>query len=259
MIQTLDVQIKQLEYMKKYPDNIYYIGNIDLLKNKMVSIVGTRKPTPYTKQFTYNISKALSQNNITIVSGAAMGVDAIAHSAAGTNNTIAVAGTGLDIRYPATNKKLIQDIEQNGLMLSMFKANTQSMPYNFPLRNEIVVALGDILIVTQSDEKSGTMRSVEFALKMGKKIYVLPHRLEESKGTQKLLEQNLATPIYNIDNFVSEIVGNDIKKDNLVDPIFEYLNTNPTFDEATQKYPNELFEYELNGKIEVKNGRVIVI
>lgn len=187
-----------------------------------------------------------------------MGVDAIAHNAAGSSNTIAVAGTGLDIRYPSVNRKLIEDIELNGLMLSQFPSKTPSQRYNFPIRNELVVALGEILIVAQADENSGTMRSVEFALKMGKPIFVLAHRIGESIATNKLLKDGLATAIYDIDTFIEDFVGfkNQIKHS---DDFLEYCKSSPTYDEVMIKFPEKLFEYELNGKIKIESGLVFVI
>ncbi len=207
MIQKIDFRIKELEDMNKYPEELFYIGDTNLLQKRKISIVGTRKPNQYTRQQTHNIAKVLSDNGFIIVSGGAMGVDAISHEAAGSSRTIGVAGTGLDIRYPVTNKKLIQEIEQNGLMLSQFPPKTNSRNYHFPLRNELIVALGEVLIVTQSDLKSGTMHSVKFAKAMGKKIYVLPHRLGESEGTNLLLANNEAQAIYDIDNFTANLLG----------------------------------------------------
>jgi len=102
MINEINFHINQLDSMKKYPKNIFFIGKEELLKKRMVSIVGTRKPNAYTKQYTYELSKKLSQNNICIVSGAAMGVDAIAHNAAGSSNTIAV------VSFPMINLTLQQ-------------------------------------------------------------------------------------------------------------------------------------------------------
>jgi DNA processing protein len=258
MIQEINFHINKLDSMKKYPKNLYYIGNTALLEKRTLSIVGSRKPNSYTKQYTHELSKELSKHNICIVSGAAMGVDAISHHAAGTNNTIAVAGTGLDIRYPVVNKRLIEDIESNGLMLSQFPIKTPSQRYNFPIRNEVVVALGECLIVTQADENSGTMRSVEFALKMKKPIFVLSHRIGESIGTNKLLEKGLATPIYDIDKFIEDFVGfkNKIKHS---DDFLEYCKTNPIYDEAMSLFPEKLFEYELSGKITIENGLVFVV
>ena len=144
------------------------------LNKRKISIVGTRRPNSYTKEFTYKLASKLSDANVCIVSGAAMGVDAIAHQGATSNNTIAVVANGLDIRYPSVNKNLIVDIEKNGLILSAYKENEKARNYTFVLRNEIVVALGEILIVTQADINSGTLSSVEYALKMGKKVYTLP-------------------------------------------------------------------------------------
>ena len=258
MIKTIDFTIPELKAMKKYPDELFYIGDTKLLQKRKISIVGTRKPSGYTKQFIHKLAKELSNNDICIVSGAAMGVDAIAHNAAGTHNTIAVAGTGLDIRYPAINRKLIEDIEKNGLILSQFQQNTPSRRYNFPIRNELVVALAEVLIVAEADIGSGTMRSVEFALKMEKQIYVLPHRLNESEATNKLLEEEKAIAIYDIDHFIEKIVGykNEIKhKDNFL----EYCKKNPLYDDIALLHADKLFEYELLGKIEVTNGMVTVL
>jgi len=258
MIQEVNFHITKLDDMKKYPKNIFYIGNIDLLKKRTISIVGTRKPNSYTKQYTHELAKSLSKHNICIVSGAAMGVDAIAHNGSGTHNTIAVAGTGLDIRYPAINRKLIESIENEGLMLSQFPIKTPSQRYNFPIRNELVVSLGECLIVTQADENSGTMRSVEFALKMKKPIFVLAHRIGESLGTNKLLENGQATAIYDIDKFIEDFVGfkNEITHS---DDFLEYCKKNPTYDEAMLKFSAKVFEYELLGKIKIENGLVFVV
>ena len=108
----LQYKIEELERMKKYPDELNYIGNLELLKRKKVSIVGSRHPNQYTKIMTQDLAKKLSLNGICIVSGGAMGVDAIAHKSAGVDNTIMVAGTGIDIRYPKIHSKPIQEIEE---------------------------------------------------------------------------------------------------------------------------------------------------
>ena len=90
MIKEVNFHIDKLDTMKKYPKSIHYIGNLDLLNKRTISIVGTRKPNNYTKQYTHELAKALTKHNICVVSGAAMGVDAIAHNAATPQNTIAV-------------------------------------------------------------------------------------------------------------------------------------------------------------------------
>ncbi len=259
MIKTVDFHIKELDNMKKYPKDIFYIGNIKLLKQKKISIVGSRKPNQYARQFTHEIASKLAKVGTYIVSGGAIGVDTIAHLAATPKHTIMVAATGLNKSYPTINKSLIQEIKEEGLILSQFPANEPSRRYNFPLRNEVIVALGDALIVTYADFNSGTLRSVEYALKMKKKIYVLPHRLNESYGTQKLLKKNLATAIYDVDDFIQEFTNTKQLQISQKDNFLEFCKTSPTYDEAVLKNASKVFEYELNGLIQVKHGKISIL
>jgi len=250
----VEFTIKELNSMKKYPKDIFYGGNLDLLKKKKISIIGTRRPSSYTKFLTARIASELSKRGICIVSGAAMGVDSIAHQNAGASNTIAVMANGLDIKYPSVNKSIITNIEKDGLVLSQFEEGFRATPWSFVVRNEIVVALGDILIVTEADLKSGSMRSVDFALKMGKKIYVLPHRLGESEGTNYLLKNNLATAIYDVDEFTSTFGEISVEQDEFL----EYCKINPSYEDAIKKYGEKVFEYELNGKVLIANNIIII-
>ncbi len=257
MIYEIGEYISELDAMSKYPKKLFYIGNKELLKKRKVSIVGSRRPINYVKNSTFEIASKLSQRGICIVSGAAMGVDALSHRGAGAKNTIAVMGNGLDIRYPTVNKSLIESIEKNGLTLSQFENDQKATPWSFVQRNEIVVALGEVLIVTQADMKSGSMRSVEFAQKMGKKIYVLPHRIGESDGTNYLLEKNMAEPIYDIDSF-ADMFGMK-EKVYYEDEFTLFCKTSPSYDEAVLKFGEKIFEAELEGSIVVKNGKIIIV
>lgn len=243
--------------MKKYPKELFYIGNTELLKRKKISIIGSRSANQYSKQLTYELASKLSQVGVCIVSGGALGIDAIAHKAAGTDNTIMVAGTGLDKRYPALNKNMIEDIETKGLVISQFNVGTPSQRYNFPIRNEVVVSLGEVLIVAYADFKSGSMRSVDNALKMGKDIYVFPHRLGESMGTNHLHKMGNAKVIFDIDEFVYKFGG--VKENSSNDEYLSYFKTNPSYDKAVEKYSEKVFEYELNGIIKVSNSKIFII
>lgn len=253
MIEKIDFNIKELDSMKKYPKELFCIGNKNLLNKKKVSIVGSRRPNSYAQNMTHLIAQGLASRDIVVVSGAAIGVDSIAHKAAGVENTIAVVANGLDIKYPAVNKKLIQSIENEGLMLSSYKEGEKARNYSFVLRNEIVVALSEVLIVTYADEKSGTLTSINYALKMGKKVYTIPHRINESIGTQKLLEKGLIEPIYCIETFLNSL-GEMKKKED--DEFSSYLRTFPKYEDALKKYSSELFEMELEGRIKIENGLV---
>jgi DNA processing protein len=258
MIRAVGFHIDTLESMKKYPQPLYYKGNTELLTRQKIAIVGSRKPNQYAREMTHQLALKLSNAGVCIVSGGAIGVDAIAHKAAGASNTIMVAATGLDKRYPAINKNLIADIEKEGLLLSQFEAGTPSTRYNFVLRNELVVALGDILIVTYADLNSGTMRSVEYAQKMGKEIYVLAHRIGDSEATNLLLMQKKAKAIYNIDAFVKELTAFDVKQEKQ-DAFLEYCKSSPSYEDALKKFPSRLFEAELSGEIIIKNAKVYLI
>jgi len=119
MSENIKDHISALDLMKKYPPELFFFFFLDLLKRPKVSMVGTRRPSAYTRQFTYALAKALAKRGICVVSGAAMGVDTIAHEGAGTDNTIAVVANGLDIRYPVINRAMIESIEQKGLILEL--------------------------------------------------------------------------------------------------------------------------------------------
>jgi DNA processing protein len=257
MIKKVTTTISKLEQMTNYPKELFAIGNLELLKKPSVSIVGSRRPNQYAQQYTHQIANRLSNAGICIVSGGAIGVDTISHIGAGSNNTIMIAGTGLDKRYPAINRKLIEDIENSGLVLSQFEAGVPSNRWNFPIRNEIIVALSDILIVPYADINSGSSRSIKYALDMGKSIYVLPHRIGDSDGTNRLLQDGKAKAIFNIDEFIAQFGNN--KRDNINDKFLEFCKTNPTYTEAINKDKIKVFEYELNGKIKIKDGIVSLV
>ncbi|OYZ65007.1 MAG: DNA processing protein DprA [Sulfuricurvum sp. 24-42-5] len=258
MLNTVPHRISDLESMQNYPKNLDYKGSLELLTRPKISIVGTRRPNPYTRSVTYELAKKLSVNGIVVVSGAAAGVDTIAHQGAGFENTIAVLPCGIELRYPKSNSELIKSIENKGLTLSQFEPSFEARAWSFVVRNEIVVALGECLIVTEADIGSGSMRSVDYALEMGKQIYVLPHRIRESEGTHRLLAQGKVKAIENIDDFVSHISN---KTRNMITdtPFLAFCRTLPSYEEVMQKFPKEIFEAELSGIVDVKNGRVVIV
>ncbi len=226
----------------------FYKGDLSLLQKPKISIVGSRRPNSYTKTMTLRLASALAQKGYVIVSGGAMGVDALAHRGAGAANTIAVLPSGIDILYPSINSKLLAEIGSKGLLLSQFEKDFKPTKWSFVVRNEIVVALGEYLIITQADKNSGSMRSAEIAMKMGKKIYVLPHRIGESDGTNYLAKEGLAEIIWDIDAFVQASSS---------DPFIEYLKSAPTYEEAIALYGERIFEAEVDGLIEVQNMRIV--
>ena len=251
--------IPALADMKSYPKELFFAGNLELLKKTKISIIGSRRPSKYSKELTHKLSSTLNKYDICTVSGGAMGIDAVAHLGSGSSNTISVLPCGINIKYPAVNKNLLADIQDKGLLLSQFKEDFRATPWSFVVRNELVVALGDVLVVAEAQLDSGSMRSIEFALKMDKKIFVFPQRLGDSSATNELLKQSKAKAIYDIEEFIFSLFPHakfPHAKDN---EFLKYCSLNPSYEEALKKYPNKVFESELGGEIEIKNAKVYLV
>lgn len=251
LMETLPSELSNLKMPCK---QLYFRGDLSLLKKRKVAIVGARKAYPYTRAIVQSLAVALKERDVVVVSGAAMGIDATAHRSA-FPNTIGVLANGLDIVYPKVNRHLIEEMEGSSLLLSEYTDGVQAKNYSFVHRNRLVVALSEVLVVAQADLESGSMRSVEYALEMGKKIYVLPHRLGESEGTNTLLEQGKAILIHDIAHFADQF-GSVQEMDE--DAFLHFCKSMPTYDEALRFDSQKLFEYELSGKICVENGLILV-
>ena len=220
---------------------LFYIGDLSLLEKPKIAIVGSRKAGKYTKETTYLLSKKLSKK-YTIITGGALGVDTQAHKGA-YPNTIFVSPSSLDIIYPKSNENLIKNIYKNALAVSEYEKNYRPYKYTFLQRNRIIVALSDFVIIAEADKKSGSMRSFEWAKEYGKKVYVLPHRINESSGTRYLASTNQAEVIWDIDEFCKNLGIEENEK---------IMNLN----EALKEYGSQLYEMELDGKVNIKNGKV---
>lgn len=179
--------IKLLKYIDSdYPDNLkkiydppmilFYKGNINLLKNKSIAVIGSRKPTEYGIKIATQIGKDISNKGINVVSGLATGIDAYAHfgSLLANGNTIAILGNGIDQIYPKENEALYKNIAKKGLILSEYIIGTKPSPMNFPARNRIISGISDDIIVVEAASKSGTIITVDYALDQGKTVYAVP-------------------------------------------------------------------------------------
>ncbi len=258
MIERFESIPQSLQNLQQPVKELFYEGNPKLLEPFCVSIVGSRKASNYAKNMTYALAAALKEEGITVISGAAMGIDAMAHKGA-MPNTVAVMGNSLDIQTPSLNKNLIQDIALKGLTLSEYPVTTHPTRYSFVERNRIVVALSDVVVLAQADLKSGTMHSARFALESGKRLFALVHNIGESLGTQKLLEEGKAEPIFSIEDFISKLSlssKESVAKDE--DELIAFCRQQPTYEEAVARFGSKLFEYELMGEVAVLNGRVVL-
>ena len=181
-----------LKEINSPPLCLYCKGDIGLLNSFCFAIVGTRKPTDYGIVVTKQYSKELSNNNVTIVSGLATGIDAVAHRTALENNgkTIAVLAGGVNNIYPLTNIKLAKTIEETGLLISEYPPNTKPLSYYFPVRNRIIAGLSKGVLVPEMGEKSGSMHTVNYALEFNRDVFVVPGKINSpmSKGANELIK-----------------------------------------------------------------------
>jgi len=252
--ERLNVLPSEFNDLESPVSTLYFKGDTSLLKAQKVSIVGARKAYSYSRSMTQMLASELSKREVCVVSGGAMGIDAIAHEGA-YPRTIAILANGLDIVYPKVNKKLLHKMSENALLLSEYEDGIEARSYSFVHRNRLVVALGEVLVVAQADLDSGSMRSVEFALEMNKKIYVLPQRIGESEGTMKLLDEGKAELITDIKKFAN-LFGT---YEEIGDPFIQFCSQGPSYEEARGFDAQKLFEYELSGKIQIVNGRVQIV
>jgi len=249
-------------WMEQLPQRlrvIHYEGNLALLSKKRVAIVGSRKALSYSKNITLQLSGRLSALGAVSVSGAAIGIDALAHKGAGAANTIAVLPCSLSLRYPKINSALIDDIAQQGLLLSPFESDFKATPWSFVARNEVIVALSDVVVIMQADLNSGSMHSASYAIKHNKPLYVLSHRIGDSLGTDALLQDGRAKPIYDIDTFCASI---GLKPESEASPLSEFERvcaTGAHYENVAKEFPAELFEAELAGSVKVVDGKVYLV
>jgi DNA processing protein len=173
------------------PPLLYVRGALDITDEWAVAIVGTRSPTTYGKEAARHLAGELAQRGVTIISGLATGIDAIAHTAAleAGGRTIGVLGCGVDIVYPERNKNLAGQIVQQGAIISDYPLGTRPHAANFPPRNRIISGLALGTVIVEAGEKSGALITGDFALEQGRDVFAVPGSIfsQKSKGTNNLL------------------------------------------------------------------------
>lgn len=209
--------------MKGYPDKLSVIDDAPsalFVKGKLpkedapaVAVVGARKCSPYGREAAEELGRRLAKNGIQVVSGMAAGIDGIAQRAAmqAKGAAFGVLGSGVDVCYPVENIDMYQRLcrgENGGGMISEYMPGTKPAPWKFPVRNRIISALSDVLVVVEAKEKSGTFITVSNALEQGKDVYAFPGRMGDclSYGCNRLISQG-AGIIYDMDEFIRDLPG----------------------------------------------------
>jgi DNA processing protein len=188
---------------------LFAIGNVDLLASHSVAIVGTRRPSPYGVAATERLASDLSKAGLTIISGMAQGIDTAAHRATLRENgsTIAVFGCGVDVLYPASNRKLCDDIARNGLLLSEFPMGSPAYPQNFPIRNRIVSGLALGVIVIEGAQYSGSAITARLAMNQGREVFAVPGNIisKMSWGPNLLIKEGGAKLVQEWSDVTNEL------------------------------------------------------
>ena len=185
---------KKLKNINNPPVVLYYKGDLSILSNNTISIVGTRKPTTYGRIVCEKFTKELAREGIVTISGLAYGLDTVVAEStlAVGGKTVAVLAGGLDSIYPSQNTGLSKRIVDNGgLLITEYRPKLRPQGYYFVNRNRIVSALGLGLLIVEAGKSSGTMTTAKHAIDQGKELFVVPGNInsEQSEGTNSLIDQ----------------------------------------------------------------------
>ena len=223
-ISPLDHKFLQtLADIAKKPDKLYYMGELPAERRPSVAIVGSRKPTSYGREVTERIAGELARRGVVVISGLALGIDAIAHRAAleAGGTTIAVLANPLPDIRPATNRQLGKDIlEHGGAIISEHDEGYMVGGWSFLERNRLISGLADIVIVTEAAARSGSLNTAAHALEQGKDVYALPGNITNplSAGCNHLIRLG-ATPLLSSQDVLDKLMPSAGKAENLPLPL----------------------------------------
>jgi DNA processing protein len=175
------------------PRILFAEGRVELLANPALAIVGSRNATSQGARDAQVFARALSERGLTIVSGLALGIDAAAHRGAldGAGSSIAIMGTGPDMRYPPDNRRLAQSLAERGCLLSEFPLGTPPIARNFPRRNRLISGLSKGVLVVEAGLPSGSLTTACLARDQGREVFAMPGSIHSphSKGCHWLIKE----------------------------------------------------------------------
>lgn len=190
------------------PFMLYYKGKPLDYKKKIISIVGARDCSIYGSEIAKYLAGALAKEDIIIISGLARGIDTYAHRGALLQQgiTYGIMGCGIDICYPRENINLYMDMQIKGGIISEYEPGRKPLAYHFPMRNRIISALSDGILVIEARKKSGSLITVDMGLEQGKNIYAVPGRITDklSEGCNNLIKMGakvVTSPIDILEDF----------------------------------------------------------
>jgi DNA processing protein len=282
-ISCMDIRYPIL--LQKIPDppiGLFISGNVDVLSQVQIAIIGTKKPTPGGRRIAIEFARQIGNIGFTVTSGLAVGIDTAAHMGAISSNspTIAVLGNGLDMIYPKANTQLAEKICENGAIVSEFPVGTKPLPSHFPRRNRIISGLLVGTVVVEAALQSGSLITARLEMEQGREVFAIPGSIFNlvSRGCHTLIS-DVAKLTTNIEDILDEIgplvsvaqqCKSDFKKQSRLNEILDeqskLLLDNIGFDSITvdqlvcetgfalHTVTILLFDLELNGMVESLPG-----
>ncbi len=195
---------------------IFTRGRTELLQSAGIALVGTRRPSAYGLAAAERLSADLAQAGLTVNSGMARGIDTAAHKAAlsAGGNTVAVLGCGVDVLYPADNRRLFDDLATRGLLVSEFPMRTPAYPQNFPIRNRIVSGLSLGVVIVEGAQYSGSGITARIAVEQGREVFAVPGNITSkmSWGPNLLIKDGTAKLVQEWSDIVNELPA-EVRRD----------------------------------------------
>ena len=189
------------------PRVLYCAGQVEVLNEPSVAIVGSRRHSPYGRVVAEKLAEDLAQRGLVVVSGLARGIDSAAHRGAlRAGKTVAVLGSGLENIYPKENRRLFKKITEQGAVISEFPLDSPPLGRHFPIRNRIISGLSLALVVVEATRRSGSLISARLALEYNREVMAVPGNVtsELSRGTNWLLKSG-AKPVETWQDVVEEL------------------------------------------------------
>ncbi len=268
-VRSDDAFPSQLAQVHNCPKQLYALGKSLENLSPAIGVVGSRRPTPYGREVTKQLVSDLASRGVTIISGLALGIDAIAHQAAldAGGRTIAVQANGLDQIAPRTNRQLaINILKSGGAIVSEFPEGSPPLPQYFAARNRIISGLSDGVLVTEAAERSGSLITTTFALEQGRHVFVVPGNITSllSAGTNNLIKLG-ATPVTSAqDIFLAlgleamDLRRNDLEAGSAHERVLLELISNGVADVSDLQLQSEFNSTELNQTLSILeiSGRI---
>ena len=190
------------------PVMLYVRGDARILNSPSLSIVGTRRPTVYGSQMAERMGRDLAARGLTIVSGLARGIDAVAHQGATAVGGLAIGvlGTGIDVCYPKENKKLYEKVLERGAIVSEFPVGSHPAPENFPVRNRIIAGMPLGVVIVEGKQYSGSLITARLAMEFGREVFGVPGNVtQEVSFAPNLLIKQGAKLVTNAEDVIEEL------------------------------------------------------